>query len=320
MSLTNRLASVAGAAAISLTPAMAQSNTTETDATPPPAKVQQADASWYQTAWNYTGGAVGAGIGYVGTGLSKLGEGITWTAEHSVLYPVRGVAKGANFISNKIDEGFTWVEGKTGIPTKTASDIVSMPSSFVHTITDNAADFVAEGPKAALGVTGSTLGIVGNTVAADTKGIQSSAKDLAGNSWDLVKTSVGDAGVLALSAVGTASMPIPFTGIARDTITVANRAGDLAAGNADLSKPVPRDVVAATKYSYDKVVYGKEAADEVKGALFVSAGDVKATKDLSTNQEKPQPPKTGEPTGPKKAANSQLNPSLLNRLATERNI
>jgi len=320
MSLKTRLASIAGAAAITMTPAAAQTTTTTVDAAPSPAKVQQADTSWYQTAWNYTGGAIGAGIGYAGKGLGKVGEGITWGAEHSVLYPVRGVAKGAKYVSDKIDQGFEWVEGKTGIPTKTISDIVSMPSSFVYSVTDNAADFVAEGPKAALGVTGSTLGVVGNTVAGDVNGIKGSAKDLGGNSWDLVKTGVGDLGVLALSVAGHASMPLPITGMARDGITVANRAGDLASGDVDLSKQVPRDAFAAAKYSYDRVVYGKEAADEVKGALFVSASDAKASKGLPATPEKPQPQKATDDSGATKTGTARLNPSMLQRLMEERSI
>ena len=72
MSLKSKLAMMATTAALATTPAMAQNNNEISEE-------KSSNTSWYQTAWKYTGDALGKGVSYVGKGISITGDGIGWT-------------------------------------------------------------------------------------------------------------------------------------------------------------------------------------------------------------------------------------------------
>ena len=272
MALNKKLATMSVAALAMATPGLAeQKSSREAEATP---MVQKAETSWYHNAWKYTGGLVGEGVSYAGKGISKVGEGISWTFDKA-MWPVRKTGEGVNKVGEFLGKGPEWVEKNTGIPMETAKSIVKTPFNIVYSFTDNASDLTTELPLYGLGMAGASVALSGKTIAGDTKGIGTAAKDLGSNTWGTTKTLVGDAGPLALHAtgIGGAAMNLPYTAIARDAVATVHRSTDLVTGQADLSKPLPTDVFEMGKYTYDRIRYGKEAADFAEGKFTVSAAN-----------------------------------------------
>jgi len=270
MSLKAKLATMSVAALAMTTPGLANQKTSS-EATPTPA-TQKAEPSWYQTAWKYTGGMMGEGISYAGKGISKAGEGISWTFD-KVMWPVRKVGAGTKAVGDFLGKGPQWIEENTGIPMETARSTIAAPFGFAYSVVDNLADLSTELPLYGLGMAGSAVEIVGQGLAANTDSMGTAAKNLGSDTWGTTKTLVGDALPLALDATGIGGVitSIPYGAMARDAVAVIHRTADLATGQADLSKPLPADPVSMAKYSYDRVMYGKAAADATKGFLFASA-------------------------------------------------
>ena len=276
MALNKKLATMSVAALAVTTPGLAeQKAAAKTEPTP---VVQQAETQWYQSAWKYTGGMLGEGIGYAGKGISKVGEGISWTFDKA-MWPVRKTGEGINKVGDFLGKGPEWVEKNTGIPMETAKSIVQSPFGFVYSITDNASDLTKELPLYGLGMAGSIVSLTGKTIAADTNGMQTVAKDIGSNAWGTTKTMAGDALPLALQAtgIGGMAMNVPYMAITRDAFATVHRTTDLVTGQADLSKPLPKDVLEMGKYTYDRVRYGKTAADINGGRLFASAANEPST-------------------------------------------
>lgn len=276
MSLKAKLATMSVAALAMTTPGLANQKTASESA-PTPA-TQKAEPSWYQTAWKYTGGMMGEGISYAGKGLSKAGEGISWTFDKA-MWPVRKVGEGTKIVGDFLGKGPQWIEENSGIPMETARSTITAPFGFAYSVTDNLADLSTELPLYGLGMAGSTVNLIGQGVAANTDRMGTAAKNLGSDTWGTTKTLVGDALPLTLDATGIGGVitSVPYGAIARDAIATIHRTTDLVTGQADLSKPLPTDALSIAKYSYDRAMYGKAAADATKGALFASADPSRST-------------------------------------------
>lgn len=252
------LAAILGMASMAMATPQLQA---EQDSAPPP---KAENKSWYAKAWDYTGGAVGWTVSAAGVGVEKVGSGIGWTMD-KVTKPVRWAGEGVKWVGDRLAEGPLWVEQKTGVPMATVSGIVAAPGNMVYSITDNSSDLLTEAPQASLGVAGATMDTVGKIVSADGSGIVKSAKNVGSHTVDLGKTAIGDAGPLALHAVGgvTALSLIPVDAVARDVIAGGNRITDvITEGKSDLSKNVPQDLFHAGVYTYHRIADGKKVADE----------------------------------------------------------
>ena len=298
MALNEKLAAMAGVAALATTAPATPVQQQSSEATTPAPQVQQADASWYKKAWDYSGGLVGAGLSYAGQGISKVGEGISWTLDKG-MYPIRKGGEIARDFGDTLAKGPKWVESKTGIPMETAASVVSTPTSMLYSFTDNASDLMKDLPKASLGLAGSGIQVTGEGMAANMEGVKEAGKSVGGNAWDLVKTTAGDALPLGLQAAGMAmggAGAVPYTAIARDTMAGINRATDAVTGQTDLSKPVPTGAVESIKYTVDRAIGGKEYADYNKGNLF-------------SNSEPPKEQTAKAPAVPEKPVAAPVIPS-----------
>ena len=270
MPINSRLAGLFGMIALAgATPAIAK----EQSAAPATNHVQSVETSYVQTGWGYSGGLLGTGIDYAGKGISLLGEGISWTFDKGMI-PVRKTGEVAKTIGDTLAKGPEWVEDKTGIPMQTSASILRSPGNIVFSLTDNGSDLLKDMPKASLGMVGSSLGLVGNSVSADTNAIARTAKNLGSHSLAMAATVGGDALPIGLQATSFifGFSALPYDSMARDGLTAIHRTTDLVTGQADLSKPVPKDIFSASKYTYDRIKDGKEVADAKGGSLF--AGDV----------------------------------------------
>ena len=323
MALNQRLAALAGVAALASTAPAAPVQTETAEASTPAPQVQQADASWYQRAWNYSGGAIGAGISYAGQGVSKLGEGVSWTLDMAMT-PIRKGGELARDFGDTLAKGPEWVEEKTGIPMQTAASVVRAPTGMLYSLTDNTSDLMKDLPKTSLGLVGSTVQITGEGMAANTEGIKEAGKSMGGNALGLGMTVVGDAGPIALQTAGAALGGVgnvPYSAIARDAVAAGHRLTDLATGQADLSKPVPADAISAAKYTYDRIAEGKEYADYNKGNLLSNVQPPKEavakTPPAATPEKAVQPPVIPS-AGEKPASTQQKVDPVLAKLAADR--
>ena len=285
MSINSRLTGLFGMVALaSVTPAMAKGQAAQ----PSTNHVQSVETSYIQTGWGYSGGLLGTGISFAGKGLSLVGEGISWTFEKGMI-PVRKTGEVSKTIGDTLAKGPEWVEDKTGIPMQTPASILRSPGNIVFSLTDNGSDLLKDMPKASLGMVGSSLGLVGNSIGVDTNGIARAAKDLGSHSLAMGMTIGGDALPIGLQATGFmfGFSGLPYDAIARDGLAAAHRTTDLITGQSDLSKPVPKNIFSASKYTYDRIKDGKGVADAKGGRFF--AGDVAISeKDTKTAKISPE--------------------------------
>ncbi len=251
MSLKSRLAMMATTVALASTPAIAQNSNENSE-------IKSNDTPWYQTAWEYTGGALGKGISYVGKGISITGDGIGWTMD-KVTYPIRKTGEILKSANDKVGDYVRSAEETTHIPLGTVGGIVRMPGKVINSITENTSDFLTEGPDHLLGVAGNTIGVAGNTISADAEGIKKSGKELGSNTWELTKTTVADAGPLALHGAATS---LPVDGFARDVLAVSHMSVNLAQ-KGEVGNVIPESLTGAVGYTVMRSLKGVEYADSV---------------------------------------------------------
>ena len=278
-----RLAGLFGMIALAGTIPTTAKGQTDTPATN---HVQSVETSYLQTAWGYSGGLFGKGIGYLGKGINLVGEGISWTFDKGMI-PIRKTGEIAKDIGNTLAKGPEWVEEKTGIPMETSASVLRGPGNIIFSLTDNSSDLLKDLPKASLGIVGSSLDIAGQSIAVDTNGIAQATKDLGSHGLSLGMTVGGDALPIGLQAVGfvTGAAGIPYDAMVRDGVATLHRTTDLVTGQADLSKPVPKDVFSVAKYTYDRITEGKEAADAKGGAFFITSASPTKNQTAKINPE-----------------------------------
>ena len=277
MPLNSRLATLIGLVTLAgITPATAKEQADE----PTTNHVQTVETSYIQKTWGYSGGLLGTGIDYLGKGISLTGEGISWTFD-KIMMPVRKTGDVAKKIGDTLAQGPEWVEDKTGIPMETPASILRSPGNILFSLTDNSSDLLKDLPKTSFGVMGSSLALMGSSVAVNTNDMVQSAKDLGLNGLGLGATLGGDALPLGLQAIGfiTGAAGLPYDAMARDMLAATHRTTDLITDQADISKPVPKDIFSAAVYTYDRVTKGKDAADARGGSPFASSEPVKDTKE-----------------------------------------
>ena len=283
MPLNSRLATLISMATLAgIMPAATKEQADE----PATNHVQSVETSYMQKTWGYSGGLLGTGIDYFGKGISLTGEGISWTFD-KIMMPARKTGDVAKKIGDTLAKGPEWVEDKTGIPMETPASILRSPGSIIFSLTDNSSDLLKDLPKTSFGVMGSSLALMGSSVAVNTNNMAQSVKNLGLNGLGLGATLGGDALPIGLQAVGfmTGTAGLPYDAMARDMLAATHRTTDLITDQADLSKPVPKDIFSAAIYTYDRVTKGKVAADARGGSFFASSEPVKDTKETKLNPE-----------------------------------
>ena len=117
--------------------------------------------TWYETAWQYSGGIVGTGISYTGKFLTYAGKGLSWGLDKAVI-PIRVINEGCKYSGEKLENGTKKVEEKTDLPMKTIGVILRIPHELTYFILDCALDVLIEAPKGTLKLSGDILEGIGN--------------------------------------------------------------------------------------------------------------------------------------------------------------